>query len=60
MLWLENLRSIEAALDYETDVELFASGQEACDHGLAEIAAPGPEAVEVMAKVTRLQQRRLG
>lgn len=40
----------EALRDYETDVPLFASGAEAAQHGLREIAAPGPEA-------RRLQQR---
>lgn len=47
-----------AAMNYETDVPLFASGQEACDHGLAEIENPSDEAVEVIQRIVKLHQHR--
>lgn len=44
---------IDVTIDYVSPVPLFGSGAEAADHGEAEIAAPSPEAVYAMAKVTR-------
>src|SRR5262245_17774253 len=37
-------------LAYTTDVEVFGSGEEACDHGLLDIDDPGPEARALVAK----------
>lgn len=37
--------------DYETDVPVFASGQEAAAHGLAEIEDPGSEARLLVDKI---------
>lgn len=42
---------VEELLDYTTPVALFASGAEAAAHGMAEVAAPGPEARRAIAKV---------
>lgn len=44
----------EAVLDYTTEVPLFASGQEAADHGLAEVDEPSWEARR---KIDRLLQK---
>jgi len=41
----------EAVFDYKTDVPLFCSGQEACDHGMAEIDAPGEKADRIIRKL---------
>lgn len=41
--------------DYAPDIEVFASGQEACDHGLADIADPSPQAERKIAGL--LKQR---
>lgn len=48
----------EAILDYETSVPLFASGQEAADHGMSEIETPGDKARRIVAKIERKQQAR--
>lgn len=42
---------VDSFLDYTTDVPLFASGQEAHDHGMAEVAKPGPKARKVIDRV---------
>lgn len=42
--------------DYTTDVPLWATGAEAAKHGLAEVAEPGPDAVEIMTKVLRRRE----
>jgi hypothetical protein len=47
---------LDAVLDYSTEVPLFASGQEAAEHGLAGVEAPPPEAHQAMAKVLRRRQ----
>lgn len=41
----------EAVFDYKTDVPLFSSGQEAHDHGMAEIDAPGVKAEQLIKKI---------
>jgi hypothetical protein len=41
------------AYDYESPVPLFASGQEACDHGLSGIDEPDERARRVVAKLER-------
>jgi Family of unknown function (DUF6283) len=40
-----------AALEYRTDVPLFASGAEAAAHGLAELDAPGERAIDAVRKL---------
>jgi hypothetical protein len=47
-----------AALEYSTDVELFASGAEAAEHGLTDIETPGQFARDAMAKLLRLRRMR--
>lgn len=44
---------VDATIDYVSPVPLFRSGTEAADHGEVEITAPGPRAVNAMAKITR-------
>lgn len=51
-----SLETFEAAVAYESTDDLFDSGQEACDHGLAEIEAPSEEAVTIISKVVKLHQ----
>jgi hypothetical protein len=46
-----------AMIDYRTDVELFASGTEAAEHGLTDIETPGQLARDAMIKL--LRQRRM-
>lgn len=48
-----DLDDIDATIDYVSPVPLFGSGAEAADHGEAEIAEPGRDAVHAMAKITR-------
>jgi hypothetical protein len=47
----------DAIIDYTTDVPLFGSGQEACDHGKREILNPSLEARKTVEKIRRRQQR---
>ena len=44
---------IDATIDYTSPVELFASGADAAEHGMAQISEPGPRAVSAMAKIAR-------
>lgn len=46
---------VEAVLDYQTDVPLFASGTEAALHGLAEVKNPSEDARRL---IDRLANRR--
>lgn len=46
---------IDATIDYVSPVPLFSSGAEAADHGEAEIANPGSEAVAAIEKVLRVR-----
>lgn len=48
---------IDAILDYQTDVPLFASGREAAAHGLAEVEAPAGPAVRTIQKLERKRRR---
>lgn len=45
----------EAIRDYVSPVPLFRSGAEAAAHGLAQLATPGPDAVEAVAKIKRVR-----
>ncbi len=45
--------TIEAICGYTTTVELFASGAEAAEHGMAGIDAPSVDAERAMAKIIR-------
>lgn len=44
-----------AAQDYESAVPLFATGEEAAEHGLADLEDPGDEACNLIAKLGRKQ-----
>lgn len=46
-----------SCLDYNTDVPLFASGQEAADHGTTEIERPGADARAVIDKLVFKRDR---
>lgn len=43
-----------AVFEYTTDVPLWSSGQEAADHGMLEIDAPGVKAERTIEKLNRL------
>ena len=45
--------TLDAFLNYRTEVPLFASGAEAAEHGMAEVAAPGPKAAKVIDLLVR-------
>ena len=45
--------TLDAVLNYQTDVPLFSSGQEAADHGMREIPNPGDGANRIITKITR-------
>jgi len=45
-------------MNYRTDVPLFASGAEACAHGLADVEAPTPKAQAAAAKIVKRRQAR--
>lgn len=47
-----------SAWEYTTDVPIFASGQEACDHGLQQVESPPKEANVLIAKLKRAQELR--
>lgn len=44
---------IDAVLDYQTPVPLWGSGQEARDHGMAELHAPSPKARRTIDNLVR-------
>lgn len=46
------------ALDYVTDVPLFASGAEAAEHGKRDIEHPSAGAQEQVSKITRVREKR--
>lgn len=48
---------VEAALDYETDAPLFASGTEAALHGLAGVEHPTATAIRLIARLERKLKR---
>lgn len=45
----------DSKYDYESPVPLFGSGAEAALHGMADIEEPGDEAIEMVAKLERMQ-----
>lgn len=45
--------TVDAILDYATDVPLFTSGQQAAAHGMANIDNPDDDAISTMDKITR-------
>lgn len=45
---------------YESPVPVWSSGQEACDHGKAEIEEPGEKATKVIDRLTRTLPVRAG
>lgn len=47
-----------SVIDYTTDVPLFASGEEAAEHGRREIDAPSPKAQRTIEKVTKVRAIR--
>jgi len=55
---LTPVEDVDAILEYTTDVPLWASGAEAAAHGLAEVENPSAEAVALVARLTRKQERR--
>lgn len=44
-----------AVFEYVSPVDLFASGNEAADHGVREIYSPSPEAIHMMEKISRVR-----
>lgn len=50
-----SVEDIATTIDYVSPVPLFAAGADAAEHGLAEVDAPGPRAVEAMAKIARIR-----
>lgn len=48
----------DAALDYESPVELFESGAAAAEHGKREIEVPGEHARRTVAKLEARRERR--
>lgn len=48
---------LDAILDYETDVPLFASGAEAAEHGRREVDVPGAQAVRTIQRLERKRSR---
>lgn len=51
-------QTVEAALDYVSPVPLFSSGQEACEHGLTDLAHPSERAIAAMDGYLRRKRRR--
>lgn len=49
-----------ATLDYSSPVLLFASGTEAAEHGLRDLAAPAGPAVRAMSKISRRVTQEVG
>jgi hypothetical protein len=50
--------TFDAALDYVSPVELFSSGQAACEHGLADIENPSEQAIAAMRGYLRRKSGR--
>lgn len=52
------LNEVDASVwDYAPDIAVFASGQEAHDHGVRDLESPSPEARRKIAGLQRLQER---
>lgn len=47
---------IDAVIGYASPVPLFSSGAEAAEHGSAEVAQPGTQALEAMTKIMRVRR----
>jgi hypothetical protein len=45
--------TVDAIIDYTTDVPLFSTGREAAEHGMQHIENPTPDAMRTMDKITR-------
>lgn len=50
-------QDIDAVLDYETDVPVFASGAEAAKHGLRNLRQPDQRAVRTIKRLARKVER---
>lgn len=50
---LMTLETLDAVIAYRTDVPVFATGREACAHGLEEVASPGAGARRVIRRLRR-------
>lgn len=48
-----------AVYDYESPVPLFGSGAEAAEHGLRDLAAPGPAAMQKMRRIQTARATRV-
>lgn len=54
-----NARHLDTSVwDYRPDVEVFASGRDAADHGISGIEAPSPEAQRKIAGLIRQRDRK--
>jgi len=51
---------LDAVLDYQSPVPLFASGAEAAAHGLRDLRTPGADAVRTIQRLARGRGRRAG
>ena len=49
-----------SAFEYKPDVEVFASGQEACDHGMMDLDEPSEDARRVMRGLNKLRGKTDG
>lgn len=50
----------ESVFTYESPVPLFASGREACDHGMRDIESPSEAAMQTVTKIVKVQRARNG
>lgn len=53
-----DFETLDAIIDYATDVPLFSTGAEAAAHGLTNVADPDKDAHRVMAKLERRRAAR--
>jgi len=59
MLALRISRVDPSTFDYVSPVPLFASGQEACDHGMSGVLDPGKDALLAIKKLRTKRRRKL-
>lgn len=52
------VEDVEATATYQSPVPLFATGEEAAAHGLAEVATPSQAAIQAMSKITQTRKDR--
>lgn len=57
-VWGMTDADLQATLDYESPVPLFASGAEAAEHGMAEVDDPGPAARRAIDRLAAKLDRR--